>query len=382
MICRGHQRRRLHLRCASALLIWAALAGSPGWTGESTRVTYAAIDQDAAVLIAGLGPFSGELYQPDLDLLAAGIGSTRATLALVGASPAGCRQALGFALDCWWADGCDGSIVLLNGEHLPQGTISVRTVGSTLQNQPRLQPLVERLLGPWLGGQAGLSYLPSDGQWTASLDDHGHQQLVEMLSLLERPSAQALSRVGDADLPDLRRQTAGGMAAHNWPMLVEGLSAAIQGSVALSPRLRLRTFPIEGIKLREQSLGQLAGALREHGISARWLHGVLCLGDSSRPAALFEREHPAERRHLALIPIGHLLSAAVDGDLIITAIRRRISPAWWELPGAGIEFLSGSGALLVAADVDTQQAVLDAISAIDRLGLELGLRTLQVAGDQ
>ena len=35
-----------------------------------------------------------------------------------------------------------------------------------------------------------------------------------------------------------------------------------------------------------------------------------------------------------------------------------------------------TGALLLAADVDTQQAVLTALEAIDTLGLELGLRTL------
>lgn len=380
-----HTPRRVRLGYAlSVALAWSvALACSvvlagPVQAGEAAMpsVTYAAIDQDASVLIAGLGRFSGDTYQADVELLAAGIGSTQATLSLFNASPAGCRQALCFALDCWWADGTDGTIALLTGAQLPRGVLSVRSISSTLQHQSPVLPLVERLMAPWLGGQAGVSYLPSEGQWTATLDDHGHQHLVEILSLCERPTARASSRVADADLPDLRRLTTSELSVQSWPALVEGLTATMQASVALAPRLRLRTFPGEGVKLRQQSRAEVVETLRHHGIVARWSHGVLCLGDNTRAAALCDREHPAQRRRLALIPIGHLLSTAVDGELIITAIRRRVSPAWWGLSGAGIEFLSGSGTLLVASDLDTQQAVLDAVSAIDRLGLELGLRTL------
>ncbi len=377
MRARAHPPHRPRLGCASALLAWSVLTWSWAAEAAAARVTYAAIDQDSSLLIAGLGHISGDTYQPDLDLLSAGIGSTRATLALVEASPAGCRQALGFALDCWWADGADGGVALLTGGRLPQGNLSVRTIGSTLLQQPALRPLVERLMAPWLGGQTGLSYLPSEGQWTATLDDRGHQRLVELLSLCERPTAQALSRVGDADLPDQRRPIIAGSTLHSWPALVEGLSVAMQASVALAPRLRQRAFPGGGIKLRPQDLGQLVMLLREHGIGAQWCHGVLCLGEATRPGPLYDREHPAQRRRLAVIPIGHLLTTLVDGDLIITALRRRVAQVWWEQPGAGIEFLAGSGTLLVAADADTQQLVLDATSAIDRLGLELGLRTLE-----
>jgi hypothetical protein len=359
----------------AGLLVTGVLACPQGWAAD-VRVTYTASDQDATLLISALGRLSGDGYQADTALLAAGIGSTVASLALREAGPAACRQALGCALDCWWADAGDGTIALQTGAQLPRMAVTVRTVSSTLLDQPLLPPLVDRLMTPWLGGEAGISYLPNDGRWTASLDERGHQQLVEILSLCERPSAQALSRVTDPDLPDPRRVITSEQTWRTWPALVDGLGTAILGSVALSPRLRLHPFPAQGVRVRQLPLGQLPEALRDQGVPARWSHGVLCLGPLAGAEATLEREHPAQRRKLALIPIGHLLSAAVDGELIVTALKRRVCPGWWQLPGAGLEFLSGTGALLVAGDADVQHAVLAALAAIDRLGLELGLRTL------
>lgn len=352
--------------------MWIIVAGAA--EPAAARVTITALDQDAATLIAGLSTLSGERHQPDVDLLVAGINATRVSLALVDATPDTCRQALAFALDCWWTRGDDGVITLLTADRLPRGRLEVRTLTSTLRRQAWLQPLGERLLAPWLGGQAGLSYLPSEGLWTATLDSDGHRRLVELLSLCERPQAQASSRIGDPAMPDVRRLMTAELSAHTWPALVDGLARTMQVAVALSPRLRLRAFP--GVRLAQQSLGQAVDDLRTYDIAAWWSHGVLCLGERTLPPARIERQHPAARRRLALIPVAHLLRSALDGDLLVTALRRHVAPSWWSLPGAGIEFLPEHAALLVAGDVDAQHAVLAALSAIDSLGLDLGLQTI------
>ncbi|MBA3697609.1 MAG: hypothetical protein H0W78_01910 [Planctomycetes bacterium] len=360
-------------RCVAALLlVGGTVAGEPA----TSRVTYNAFDQEAAAMIAALGTLSGERYQPDVELLVAGINRTQATLCLIDARPDACRQAVAFALDCWWARDAEGGIVLLTGDRLPQGPMEVRTLTSTLRRQPQIQPLIERLLAPWLGGPAGVSYLPSEGLWSATLDSEGHRRLVELLSLYERPTAQAVSRVADPATPDPRRLTARDLSARSWPALVEGLAQAVQAPVALSPRLRLRVFPPAGVPLPRQLTGQVADALRALGIAAFWCQGVLCLGEPSLPKERIERQHPAQRRSLGIIPIGHLLGSAIDGDLVVATLRRQVAARWWEMPGAGIEFLPESGVLLVAADADVQQAVLDAVAAIDALGLELGLQTI------
>ena len=203
-----------------------------------------------------------------------------------------------------------------------------------------------------------------------------HRRLIELLSLCERPNAQAVSRVADATTPDPRRMIANEVSVHTWPALVEQLAATLQAPVALSPRLRLRSFPVDGVRLSRQTVAQAVDTLRAQGIAAQWCQGVLCLAEPSLPKEHVDRQHPAQRRRLAAIPIGHLLSGPLDGELVVATLRRQIATAWWTLPGAGIEFLADSGTLLVAADVDTQHAVLDAITALDTVGLELGLQTL------
>lgn len=374
MTTRRHTHAWAWVGCAVAVLLLAgnAAAGEPA----TTQVTYVAADQEAAAMLAAVGTLSGEHYQPDVDLLVTGITGTRTSLCLVNAGPNACRQAVAFALDCWWVRDADGGIVLSTNDRLPHGTVEVRTLTSTLRRQPHLQALAERLLAPWLGGPAGLSYLPSEGMWSATLDSEGHRRLVEFLSLCERPAAQAVSRVADPATPDLRAMTGNELSVRSWPTLVEGLAKALQAPVALSPRVRLRTFPVDGVRLPSQTVGQVADSLRAQGISATWCQGVLCLGELSLPSERVARQHPAQRRRLAMIPIGHLLSNPVDGELVAATVRRHIAPTWWAMPGSGLEFLTESGFLLVAADVDTQQAVLDAVGALDTLGLELGLQTI------
>lgn len=361
---------------ATVMLAGWAIAGEPAMA----RVTYTAVDQEAATMIAALGSLSGERYQPDVDLLVAGINRTQASLCLVDAGPDACRQALAFALDCWWARDADGAITLSSSERPPHGAMEVRTLTSTLRRQPQIQRLVERLLSPWLGGPAGVSYLPSEGLWSATLDQDGHRRLVELLSLCERPLAQAASRVADPGTPDFRRLTTRELSAHSWATLVEGLAQVMQAPVALSPRLRLRTFPSAGANFPRQSVGGVTDTLRSLGIVAYWCQGVLCLGEPALPKERGERQHPAQRRRLAIIPIAHLLDNPVDGELVVATLRRHVAPRWWDLPGAGIEFLADSGTLLVAADVDTQHEVLDAVGALDTLGLELGLQTISGGG--
>ena len=352
------------------------------WSGEVavSRVTYSATDQEVSDLIAGLGSLNGDAYQPDIHMLLAGIGTTRATMSLVDASPATCRQALAFALDCWWANDSDGNIALLTGNNPPQGPLLVRTCSSTLRRQPTIPPLVERLLAPWLSGDAGLSYLPEDASWAATLDKEGHRRLFELLRVCENVGARATTRVADADLPDLRRLTSEDLAIHSWGSLVTGLAHNMHASVALGPRLQLQAFPSTGIRIRQQTLGQIIASLHEYGIRARWSHGVLCLSENNRPPARFDREHPAQRRQLALIPIAHLITNELEGNILATMIRTHVAPGSWDLPGTALELLDHNRALLVAADLDTQHAVLEAVNAIDRLGMELGLQTLAAAG--
>ena len=367
------------LRWIVGLLLWCVT--NVIWSGEVVvnRVTYNASNQEVSDLIASVGSLSEDAYQPDIHLLLTGINATRATVSLVNASPATCRQALAFALDCWWAHDSDGNIALLTGNSPPQGPLLVRTCTSTLRRQPSIPPLVERLIAPWLSGDAGLSFLPEDASWAATLDKEGHRRLFELLRVCENLGARATTRVADVDLPDLRRLTSKDLAIHSWDTLVNELAQSMHASVALAPRLQLQAFPPTGMRIRQQALGQIISSLHEYGIRARWSHGVLCLSENGRPPARFNREHPAQRRQLALIPIGHLITSELEGNILATMIKNYVAPGSWDLPGTALELLDHNRALLVAGDLDTQHAVLEAVNAIDRLGMELGLQTLAAA---
>ncbi len=381
MLVQATYRHAMHI-CVCACLWLNCTANSVGAeiaVNDQTRVSYFADDQNASVLLPALSTLAGENYEPIIDLLIDGVTATRATLVLHEASRSSCRQALAFALDCWWTTSVDAfqnKIVLTNKEQMPQGDLSVRTINSTLLRHLTAQSIAEKFLKPWIHGHAGVSFLPTDGLWSATLDEAGHRRLIEILSLLERPQPTASTLVPSVDIIDSRRQLTAPIQASSWQTLVNGLSQSGRISVALSPRLRLRVFPAQNILIDKMTFAELEKKLLTYDMSVFWQHGVLCLGEARYVAENADREHPAERRRLALVPIGHIISDPLDGELIVATIQKKISPRWWQHDCAGIRYITASQSLLIAADLPTQHAILRAISQLDRLGLELGLPTL------
>ena len=348
---------------------------------DRTRVSFTADNQSNSLLLPTLSDLAGEQYEPVIDLLLDGVTATRASLILHQATPASCRQALAFALHCWWTNSTeklDKKIWLTTQTNRPPGQIFVRSTSSILRNQPGLQPMAEAILKPWLGGGAGISLLPVEGLWTASLDEAGHRRLIELLSLLERPQAVASSSVPDPNIVDMRRTMREPIYATSWSSLMTSLSQSCDASVAMSPRLCLRVFPNNNINLPRLSLGEIAAACTVFNIRAFWQHGVLCLGEAEYHPDDVDREHPAQRRRLAMIPIGHIVRNTVDGELVATVLRQKIAPRWWEQPGAAIYYVASARALLIGADIPTQQVLLEALNALDRVGLELGIETIGV----
>lgn len=367
---------RSRLRRAPALLAW--LLSGCAWAEmapAATRLTLTVTDQEASVALATLTNLAGVSFDLDLDLLVAGVGGAKPAFTLVKASPAGVRQAVAHALDAWWVN-TNGGVLLLRNRRLPHGPLSVRSLTSSLRYQPAAEALVRRLLDPWLGGDAGVSLLPSDGIWTGTLDQTGHARMIEAINLIERPLAQVSSLLPDPDAPDGDLPLSLGRRATSWDGLVESLAQRCQTSISMSPRLRLRAFPAGGLDLRAARLGDLPRELSLAGLAGRWRHGVLCLDDAHDVGDGWEREHPAQRRRLALVPVDHLITDAVDGDFIVAAIRTRVATWWWSQPGAELSYQERTRSLLMAADPETQTAVLDALALCDRLGLRAGLQAL------
>jgi hypothetical protein len=363
-------------RCVAAALLALALGTAAcGDELRSSRVSLAALGTDAASALAALAAV-GSACEFDVEALVAGLGSARLDVVLVDAPPASQRQALAHALGCWWAARSDGGTVFTGSRHLPLGPLEVTSATSSLGGRLGAEDLVRRLLEPWLGADTGLSLLPGEGTWTASLDAAGQARLAEAIALIERGAPQCSSLVPDAERPDLERRLQAPLAASTWDDLVDGLAKAGGCSVSLAATVRASSFPAGGMALPACRLADLPQALGGVGLDGRFIHGVLCL---ARPGArAIDREHPGQRRRLALIPIPHLAATRLDGEFIAAGLKRFTGKEgdWWAQPGAELVFLDQSQSLLVAADPATQTEVLDALGTLDRLGVGEGLAAL------
>jgi hypothetical protein len=345
----------------SALLCATALAA-----GES-RIDLDPGQRDSGAVLGALSALTGERHELAIDLLVAGLGDARPLLRLSQATPAGARQALAHALDAWWLGDADGGVTYLRARRLPHGRLGVRSLTSVVRGRPGVERIVSELLDPWLGGDAGISLTSEDGVWSATLDDEGHARLVEAIDLIERSTPRASALVGDPDLPDPRRLLAAPLRAASWTELVDRLAPAGGISVSVAPALAARAFPAGGVALAPIALGGLPRALVAAGVpAAGWCHGVLCLAATPDDGERLEREHPARRRRLALIPVPHLVRDQGDGERLAGRLRATVCPWWWSEPGAGLRHLDGASALLIAADPPVLHRVLEALALLDR----------------
>jgi hypothetical protein len=272
------------------------------------------------------------------------------------------------------------SILLTNQATLTTDKVSARSVNSTLINVADAEKILEQALAPWLSGAAGMSYLPADGMWSATLDDNGHQRFMELLTELERPRMRASTWVSDANDVDVRQFMQHPIDAHNWLDFMQQLASSTDCSVALAPGIMLKTFPEKRIQSDVMRVHDLLSHLSQLGIYAAIAHGVIGIADAPLSAMHNEREHPAQRRHIAVLPIRHLIERHDDAETIMLGLRENILPGWTTLPGWGLWYLKNEQALLVAADIPTQHAIMDALHVIDRFGLRPGLSRLTTTG--
>jgi hypothetical protein len=350
---------------------------------DLTRVNYQADQHINAQLFPALSTLTGENYEPTLELLQSGINNSHSSFILHNASRATCRQTLAFALGVWWIETTDltnNKISFTAQAHVPQGTVSARSVSSTLINHADAEIIINQALKPWLAGDAGISYLPADGLWSAALDDEGHRRFIEILSQFERPRISASSWVSDVDAINMDRLMQHPINAHNWLEFMRQLASSTDCSVALAPGLSLTPFPAQRVVSERMTIKELLSLLPALGIHTAVAHGVIGVAGTPLTMIHGQRQHPAQRRHLALIPLHQIIDQESHVDKIIPVLRDKIIPEWTTKPGWGLWYLKSQRALLIAADIPTQHAILDALQAIDRLGVELGLSALSMSG--
>ena len=252
-------------------------------------------------------------------------------------APAGLRQALAHALDCWLVPDQDGSWRLTMTPALVQGPLRVRVHPSRLIDRPEAEDLVLSRMRPWLHGHAGIVLEPRSGAWTATLDAAGHARLVALLAALDgdRPAAPALITPESVDpsIPEL--------VAAPWQSWSDTLAAHLGETVSVVPQATA-----SGPRLAPGSLDR---ALSAHGLRARRIHGIWCIGTASPT----DRHLGLTRIRDALIPVAHL-GSAVDG----------IAPG--PADGPLIARLPWAPALLVTGTPEQIHAVLARLEALDR----------------
>lgn len=355
--------------CAIAVVLaFAAMAGA----GEA-RISLM-LDGQAAHAALGVAVRLGAGEQEiDPAEMGTGAGAEPVVLSLADAEPATVRQAFAHALGRWWTVTPSGAIRYQRAGGLPAANMSVRTHTSGLVRQPDAEIRVRLLLAPWLAEPAaGLTYEPSEGLWSATLDSDGHARLVEALGVFERAVTGCPSLVVGSEQPAPDAMLTTALVVGSWSDLARKLAQAARLSVSCANGLPPLAHPLS---LPAGRLADLPARLEGIGVRAAIRHGVLCIGQDEP----VEREHPARRRRVALLPVAHLVSRAVEGEVLVSAIRRHVAPGWWKLPGAALDWLPERQALLIAADVATIHAVLDLCDRVDLLGLEVALADLKTS---
>lgn len=346
-----------------------ALAAGAGAGEPAATISLAADDLVTGHALATLTDLSEIDHELDQSTLAADTLTQPVALTLIDATPATARQALAHALGAqWWNDGA--RIRFGRGGH-PSGAAVVRLHPSSLNHDPGAEQLMRQVMAPWLAVPgAGLAYLAEEGRWYATLPASGHARLIEVLTLVERGAGQCPALIPDPDAPDPRRVLPRRVDGRGWRAFAHRLADVARISVALAPALA--DGGDELALPADTTFAELPARCAALGARAAFVRGALCL-DVVAPE---DREGAWQRVHPALIPIGHLVGDAGQGEVLAATIAVRVMPEVWTRPGYALFHRPTQAALVVVADDQALAAVLDALSRVDLLGLDDGLASL------
>ncbi len=360
-------------------LLAAACIRTPLQSAE--LLTWSAVNQPLSRALSDLGLLSEETPSLAFDVAISPLAIRPITVGLYAAEPAAVRQALAFAGGLWWAQNPAGGTVFTAAAVPPRGPLRARTHPSGLRQAPASEALVRTMIAPWLGSgsapgePATLTYGSENGLWLATLDDAGQARLVEILALLQLPTPTVPPLVADPGTPLGGRPVRVALGVMTWADWVTGLSQATALSVSLAPGLATTPAPA----ISAATIAEVPAALAQAGIRCVCIQGVWCLSRSTIPD---ERQHPAQRRRLGIIPLPHLADDEAAGQRLAAGLRAEVVPEAWTRPGWCLAWLPNAPGiadirgLIVAADPPTIHTLLDACDVLDRLGVEAGLEAL------
>jgi len=272
------------------------------------------------------------------------------------------RQALAHGLGCWW------SSAGLSGERRLTGSAAeVRTYPALPNPLPGAERLVRQALDPWLGGNGGLAQDFTTGSWNATTSPPGQARLEGLLAALGDPHPRAPHLLPDPGVPSptmpLTRSPEGSDLGA-WCidlMRASGLAVALAADV--DPQA-------PAISTTCRTLGEALDALSRLGLHAEVWHRCISISVAASP----DRQHPAERAAVAILPAGHLCQDADQLGRFSAQLGARVRPTVWDSPGWLIAPLPTRLDLLVIADPLTIHAVMEAMEAADQVGLAAWLR--------
>jgi hypothetical protein len=267
-------------------------------------------------------------------------------LAVVWPGDPGAIEAVAAACAGWWApdrpDRDDGARRLTRKSTVP-------ALSRRLHMTPS-PPVVDRvqvqaLMLPWCETADDLQ--TANGRWYSRMDAIGREVLGHVLDVYLIPQSMvppwmAPPRWAHTDAMSL------GSVTPTWQAWAETLARRSGHSVGIAPEVAIRPAPSALAGDPQVKLGW--SGPRDSGA---WVL-ALQLPES--------RLHPALRRVVTCLPVGHLIRW---GDAAFLADRlRRLDPARWAQPGWMIAAGPG-GNLLVAADVPTIHQVVHELAAWD-----------------
>ena len=266
-----------------------------------------------------------------------------------------CLEAISHAVQgqLWWRLQAD-QVSLTRTLHKPNSVrVSSRLYQSNMPFAADSHQLIKQALSAHLQApKSGLGFIPQQRQWSAVLDDAGHQALQNLIKIFERghssipiTSNQTLKRVLTVST-DIR--------CNDWPTAMQALGTQLKCNISLAHELiKLQ----QDIHIRPCTAEQLLDQLSQLGVAATWINHVLCIGGTAHT-----RQHPL---HSVSVWLPLLAYNEAEQERICAALKRCCHEAYWQQAGCCLLHIPQRNACLIQAHPTAIAQILRRFAFID-----------------
>lgn len=201
--------------------------------------------------------------------------------------------------------------------------------------------------------KSGFGFIQSQRQWSAVLDERGHQALQHLIRIFER---------GHSSIPITRNPTlkrvltvSNDIRCNDWPSAIQALGKQLKCCISLAQELNQVA---QDIHIPPCTAEQLIDHLSQLGVTAQWINHVLCIGGQA-----YTRQHPL---HSVSVWLPLTAYQVEEQERICAALKRCCHEAYWRQSGCCLLHIPQRHACLIQAHPAAIAAILQRFALIDQ----------------